>query len=397
MVQYSAVETAAVGTTACAAQSGPLCGWLVCIYDFAALRGDIMQGIELSRRFYAEVVRPWLSTTAPGLQHAAALVGYGSELLGFDDELSKDHNWGPRVHVFLGRESFDQRAQGLVDAFRQVAPAQFLGEPIGWRNRPHPPAGGSEAVGTLDHGLEIHTVEGTLDRILGVRSVDGLTPLQWLAFPEQRLLAFTGGGVFHDDDDRLTRARAALAYLPDDVWLYKIACQWRRIAEEQAFVGRAGQVGDDLGSRVVASRLVHDVMRMAFLLSRRYAPYSKWFGSGFARLPLVDALSPILRQVLVAEHWQVRGEALASAYLVLARRQQADGVGGKVEPVVGPYYERPFTTINADDLVAATLTGVKDPSIRFLPVVGSIDHVSDLTPVLENPPATQRMMQALLG
>ena len=356
-----------------------------------------MQGIELSRRFYEEVVRPWLKTTAPDLQHSAALVGYGSELLGFDDELSKDHNWGPRVHLFVGRGSFDQRARGLVAEFSRAAPTHFLGEPIGWRSRPHAPAGGSEAVGAIDHGLEIHTIEATLERLLGIRSVENLSLVQWLAFPEQRLLAFTGGSVFHDDSGLLTQARSALAYFPDDVWLYKIACQWRRIAEEQAFVGRAGQVGDDLGSRVVASRLVGDVMRMAFLLSRRYAPYSKWFGSAFGTLPLADVLAPLLRQVLLSEEWQERGAALASAYLVLARHQLADGIGGKVEPVVGPYFERPFTTINADDLIDATFQEIKDPSVKKLPVVGSLDQVSDLTPVLEDPPASQRMMTALLG
>lgn len=356
-----------------------------------------MQGIELSRRFYAEVVRPWLRTVVPELEHAAALVGYGSELLGFDDELSKDHNWGPRVHLFVARGDFEQRAHALVAEFSRVAPAEFLGEPIGWRSRPHPPASGSEAVGAVDHGLEIHTVEATLGRLLGIRSVEGLSSLRWLAFAEQRLLAFTGGAVFHDDSGRLTQARAALAYFPDDVWLYKIACQWRRIAEEQAFVGRAGQAGDDLGSRVVAGRLVRDVMRMAFLLSRRYAPYSKWLGSGFGRLPLADVLSPLLRQVLLAEHWQDRGDALASAYLVLARNQVAEGIGGKVEPVIGPYFERPFTTINADDLVAASLEGIVDPMVKRLPVAGSLDQVSDLTPVLEDPVASQRMMGALLG
>ena len=356
-----------------------------------------MQGIELSRRFYAEVVRPWMQQTAPGLRHAAALIGYGSELLGFDDEVSRDHNWGPRVHLFLELDSFNQQARRLVAAFSSVAPARFLGEPIGWRSRPHPPANESEAVGAINHGLEIHTVEGTLERLLGTRSIENLSSLQWLAFPEQRLLAFTGGAVFHDDSGRLSGTRSMLTYFPDDVWLYKIACQWRRIAEEQAFVGRAGQVGDDLGSRVIASRLVRDVMRMAFLMSRRYAPYAKWFGSAFAQLPLAASLSPILQQVLRAEGWEERGEALASAYMVLAREQLSAGVGGTFEPAIGPYFGRPFKTINVDDLVAASLQDIQDPSVKKLPVVGSLDQLTDLTPVLEDPAAAKRMMSALLG
>ncbi|MCS6760598.1 MAG: DUF4037 domain-containing protein [Candidatus Devosia symbiotica] len=70
----------------------------------------------------------------------------------------------------------------------------------------------------------------------------------------------------------MTQTRSAPAYFPDDIWLYKIACQWRRVADAQAFVGRAGIVGDDLGSRIIAARLAHDLIGMGFLLERCYAP-----------------------------------------------------------------------------------------------------------------------------
>ena len=60
-----------------------------------------MQGLELSRRFYFEAVRPILERHFPNVEHAAALIGYGSEVLGHDDERSQDHEWGPRVQVFV--------------------------------------------------------------------------------------------------------------------------------------------------------------------------------------------------------------------------------------------------------------------------------------------------------
>ena len=353
-----------------------------------------MQGIELSGRFYADIVRPFLDRSVSDRPHAAALLGYGSELLGFDDDTSRDHNWGPRVQIILGQDDFAAHARTLVADFARVAPPDFLGEPIGWRARPHPPADGPGSAGTLVHGLEFHTLEAILDSHFALQSLAGLEPKDWLGFPEQKLLAFTAGAVFHDDTGRLTQARATLAYFPDDIWLYRIACQWRRIAEEQAFVGRAGQVGDDLGSRVIAARLARDVMAMGFLLERRYAPYAKWFGSGFARLPIANRLTPHLQRALCATDWTARGDALAAAYLGLAQAQNARGIA-PFSPVLGLYHERPFTTINADDAVAAAHAAIVDPMIKKLPLVGAIDQLSDLTPLLTDPHLSQTMMRQL--
>lgn len=190
--------------------------------------------------------------------------------------------------------------------------------------------------------------------------------------------------------------RARLDYFPDDVWRYKIACQWGRIAEEQAFVGRTGFVGDDLGSRIIAARLARDIIRMGFLLERRYAPYAKWLGSGFSRLPIAALLSPLLEQALAAPTWQERGAALAAAYLELANRQNHLRVGA-FAPVVGPYFERPFVTINADMAAAAARSAIVDPAIRALPLRGSLDQVSDLTPLLEDSSSSQRVMRSVLG
>lgn len=355
-----------------------------------------MQGIELSRRFYTDIVRPWLAKAAPGLSHAAALTGYGSELLGFDDETSRDHNWGPRVHLIVTAEDFAAHARRLVDAFTAIAPQTYLGEPIGWRSRPHPAANGPESAGAIAHGLEIHTLEARLEAHFGLRSLDTITPRQWLGFAEQKLLAFTAGAVFHDDDRRLGKARDAMAYFPHDVWLYKLACQWRRIAEEQAFVGRTGQVGDDLGSRIIAGRLARDIIRMGFLLERRYAPYSKWLGSAFATLPIAPRLTPHLHTALAAPDWKPRGEALAAAYLELAHSQNRLAIAA-FEPVIGPYHERPFATINADDAIAALVAAIIDPALKNLPVMGSLDQVTDLTPLLEDAALSQRIMRPLLA
>ena len=124
----------------------------------------------------------------------------------------------------------------------------------------------------------------------------------WLTMPSQMLREVAGGHVFHDDI-ALSRIRERLAYYPHDVWLYMLAAQWSRVGEEEAFAGRCAQTGDELGSCVVAARLVRDLMGLCFLLAKQYIPYSKWLGTAFSRLEIATSLQPILLNVLSATGW----------------------------------------------------------------------------------------------
>ena len=351
----------------------------------------LVQGVELSRRFYAEIVAPWLGREFPQLRHAAALIGSGSEVLGFDDEMSRDHDFGVRVQLYLTEDDFQAVGEALIRRFAPSAPQSFLGTPSGgpvtWRK--------AAVLGDERHGLEIWTPKRALRYWLAIDADAPLTGRAWLGLAEQRLLSLTAGAVFHDDSGQLTALRERFAYFPQDVWAYRLACQWRRLAEEQAFVGRAGMVGDELGSRVIAGRLVRDAMRMAFLISCRYAPYPKWFGRAFQALPCAGELSPILDRALTAPDWRSREAALAAAYLALANRHLVGGLPGAFQPRVGPYFSRPFTVINADEIAAAIRAEIVDASLRELPLIGALDQVTDSTAVIEAPAAARGAMSAL--
>ena len=160
--------------------------------------------------------------------------------------------------------------------------------------------------------------------------------------PQQILLEVTAGAVFHDDPGDLKAAREALAWYPDQVWLWLLACQWRRIDQEEPFVGRTAEVGDEFGSRVVATRLVRDLMRLSFLLERRYAPYSKWLGSAFAKLDSHAEIGRALRDILAAENYDQREAALVSAVEALAARHNTLGVTSPLDATVRLFHGRPF-------------------------------------------------------
>lgn len=87
-------------------------------------------GAELSRRFYSEVVQPILSARFPDLPHSAALLGRGSEVLGFDDEMSTDHDWRPRALVFLAEEDEPRHGAAVREALQRDLPPTFAGHPI---------------------------------------------------------------------------------------------------------------------------------------------------------------------------------------------------------------------------------------------------------------------------
>ena len=120
--------------------------------------------------------------------------------------------------------------------------------------------------------------------------------------------------------------RQALAWYPRDLWLWQLAGQWRRIAQEEHFPGRADEVGDDLGRRVLVARLARDVMRLCFLLERRYAPYSKWLGTAFARLESAAAVGPLLGAAMGADRWPEAERALVRAYREVADRHNRLGL-----------------------------------------------------------------------
>jgi hypothetical protein len=230
--------------------------------------------------------------------------------------------------------------------------------------------------------VEIAALDEWLGGRLGFDPLGEITTRDWLATPQQILLEVTRGAVFHDGPGGLTRAREALAWYPEDVWLWLITCQWRRIDQEEPFVGRAAEVGDELGSRVVAARLVRDVVRMCFLQERRYTPYSKWLGSAFRELDASADLGAPLLDLLAATEYDERERLLVDVMRSLAVRHNELGMTEPVDEGVHFFHDRPYRVLGSARFVEACLEPVSDPWLRSLPLTGAIDQFVDSTDVL---------------
>lgn len=348
---------------------------------------NFVPGLKLSQLFYEREVKPILDHAFPRLPYSAALIGWGSEVLGFDTRVSRDHHWGPRMLLFLREKDSPRLRDKISEVLSAELPYEFMGystnyskpEPNGVR---HPI---TITSGPVDHMINIYTVRSLFKSRLGLDLKRQITIVDWLTFPQQRLLELTSGEVYYDGLGQLSKARERIRYYPKDVWLYMMAAQWKRISQEEAFVGRAGHVGDELGSQIVAARLVREIIKLGFLLEEKYAPYSKWLGTAFSKLKIAKDLSPILRRALLAKTWKTREKSLSAAYSVVAQRHNALKITEPLSIEVTDYYSRPYSVIFAERFAHAIKQAIKDPRVKSIEIdIGSIDQFTDSTNVIED-------------
>jgi hypothetical protein len=347
----------------------------------AAVTKAFVPGVALARAFYAEVVAPILSRALDGTPYAAALIGWGSDVQGFDTERSTDHAWGPRMQVFLGTEDFRARAEELDALLDRELPEQYSGYPVRF---PFPQGAPPR------HWVHVNDLHRDFTRDLGADPSLGLSAADWLLAPTQVLRELTGGAVFHDGLGLLEPYRRTLAWYPDDVWRYVLACQWMRLSQEEAFVGRCGEVGDDIGSAVLAARQVRELMKLCLLMNRVYPPYSKWLGTAFAALPCAAQLTPLLSGALRAADWSERERRLSPAYETVARMHNDLRLTEPVDPQVRYFHDRPFLVLDAHRFTDALRATISDPAIEALPPVGAIDQYVDSADLMDNSHAERR-------
>ena len=356
---------------------------------------SFMPGLQLCQLFYVEAVRPLLDRAYPGLPHAAARVGPGSEVLGFDTERSVDHDWGPRLELFLSPEDVARHGEGLSALLTAGLPKQIHGWPTNFEPVGAPVRVMTPTTGAVAHRVHITDVASWSVEQLGVDARRIMSDLDWLATPAQRLAETTGGAVFHDGTGELTDLRARLRWYPDDVWRYLLAAQWTRIAQEEAFVGRAAEAGDNLGSRLIAARLAREVMRLCLLLARRYPPYSKWLGAAFAALSGTEVIAAALREAVDTRESSHRQAELCTAYEAAGRWQNQLALAEAVESTRRPYFDRPYPVIDAARFATALLDRVDDATLAALPPIGAVDQYVDSTDVLSRPELARRIMAAV--
>lgn len=330
-------------------------------------------GQSLSRDFLRRAARPVIERVLAGAGYVAARLGSGSDVLGFDDHRSVDHDFGCRLTVLVDDEN--ERALEALDAALEAELPDEIG---GWPTR-----FATSWDERVRHKVDINTVHNFAASRLGFDLRSPLRPAEWMCLTGQSILEVTGGPVFHDTTSSYRRVAGTLGWYPDDLWRYVLAAGWTRLGQELPLVGRTAEHGDDAGSHLITARLCRDIMHLTFLVERRWMPYAKWTGTALRELPGGEQLGVALSAARAATHWTERQRSLSVAIEALAGRHRAVGFD-MPGPVIVPFFDRPFVMPNSE-ICASLRRDIVDESVRNLPSLGSIEQWCDNVDLLTHP------------
>ena len=232
-----------------------------------------MRGLDIAEKYYEECGLLMIRSLLPELEARAAfgLVGEGSQCFGYDDEISRDHDFGPGFCIWLTDEDFAKYGASLQAAYDGL-PSEFMGlstSNIQDRSR----------VGVMP-------TSRFFQKYLGLTEPPQ-TNRQWLFLKETTLSICTNGKVFKDDCGEFTAFREALiAFYPEDILRKKLAAR-------AAVMSQAGQYnllrcldrGDQVAAMLSLGKFTEAAISMVYLLNRRYMPFYKWAYHGALDLP----------------------------------------------------------------------------------------------------------------
>ena len=243
-----------------------------------------MKGLELSRKYYEEYGRDMIETHFPHLADriCVGLVGEGSECLGYDDEISTDHDFEPAFCLFVTKEDEKNFGFELERAYSKL-PKQFMG----YERQKLSAAGGKR------HGVIV--IDEFYKKFLGAANAPD-TIERWLYTPSQSLLNASNGEIFRDDLGLFSAVRNEIKKgYPRDIQLKKIASHTIFMAQSGLYnYPRLIKRGETGAAQLAVFEFVKNAISVIYLLNNRYEPFYKWAYRGMRELEILGNLcSPL--------------------------------------------------------------------------------------------------------
>ena len=313
-----------------------------------------MRGLEICRAYFETYGLPMLQDAFPGLlpRIACGLTGSGSECFGFDDEVSRDHDFEPGFCLFLpGEETVGRREAFRLERAYAGLPREFMGLR---RSLVQPVGGPRRGVMRLADFFRDRT--GSPDGCLTLR--------EWLSLPGESLAEAVNGEVFWDWSGELTAIRSRLARYPEDVRRKKLAGHLLLMAQSGQYnYARCLRHGESAAAQLAAVAFAEGAAQAVFLLNDVYPPFYKWRFRAMRALPCLALEAELLEYLITTDN----GPDLA--------RDKQEAMEGIAADVAKELRRQGLTELKGSDLerqAYAVQSGIRDGDIRTLSILAGV-------------------------
>ena len=247
-----------------------------------------MRGLDEARQLYLQRGAQLIHERFPEYEGriAVGLCGHGSECFGYDDELSRDHDFTPGFCLWLTAEDDRRIGVALSRAYRElhIERAQKRSE-LAERSR---------GVNRIDLFFRRYT------------GSDGAPESweQWLYLPSYALAEASNGQVWRDELGEFSRQRELIRTgMPEDVRLKKLAARAALMAQAGQYnFTRCIKHGQQGAAMLALTEFVKAASDMIYLLNRAHMPYYKWAFRGMEELGALSDMRPALEFLLLGEN-----------------------------------------------------------------------------------------------
>ncbi len=247
-----------------------------------------MKGMELSKLYFEEIGLPLIQKTLPDVvdKMTVGLVGEGSECFGFDDAISKDHDWGAGFCIWLSDSDFLEYGDELNTLYGKL-PKEFQGLPA--KNSPKQ---GYSRIGVMRTSDFYYQYTG--NRTIPTKNI------QWFYVPDTAYATVTNGMIFHDPKKEFSLIRETLQRgYPEDVRCKKLAAQIVFMAQSGQYnYVRALKRNDEIAAMLALSEFIKATGIAIHLLNHTYAPFYKWLWKSAEKQPRLGDISEKIKQLL---------------------------------------------------------------------------------------------------
>ncbi|CAM3087276.1 DUF4037 domain-containing protein [Streptobacillus felis] len=231
--------------------------------------------IDISREYTKKYILPKIKEKNEELlsKITIGLIGEGSEVIGYDDEYSKDHDYTFMPLLLLNNEDYEKYSKELEDILLSL-PQEFLG--IKHVNND-----------VIAERRGVKKIGDYLYKFIGKEEAN-LTIEDYRKIPEYALFALTSGEIFYAGNDEFTSIIQTLIYYPNIIRENKIATVCTRIAQSGQYnYLRLMKREDKIAANMAKSVFIENVIHLVYLLNSKYMPFYKWSSRGLKDLPIL--------------------------------------------------------------------------------------------------------------